>query len=105
MLKGLSGVATHEHAERVPIVENTQDYERMATEVRRALALNPRAHGLLLRGHGLYAWGRDLAEAKRHVEVLEFLFEVVGRIYSATGRLRAPRATVGEGRGGSDGDS
>jgi len=103
MLKGLSGVATHEHVERVPIVENTQDYARMATEVRRALALYPRAHGLLLRGHGLYTWGRDLAEAKRHVEVLEFLFEVVGRIYSATGRLRTPRATVGEGSGGRDG--
>jgi methylthioribulose-1-phosphate dehydratase len=28
-------------------------------------------------GHGLYTWGRDLAEARRQVEVLEFLFEVV----------------------------
>lgn len=94
MLKGLSGVTTHEHAEWVPIVENTQDYGRMADDVTRCLRENPRAHGLLLRGHGLYSWGRDLFEAKRHVEVLEFLFEVVGRIYSATGRLRAPRLSV-----------
>lgn len=29
------------------------------------------------RGHGLYTWGRDLDEARRHVEILEFLFEVL----------------------------
>jgi len=37
------------------------------------------SHGFLLRGHGLYTWGRDVTEAKRHVEVLEFLLEVTGR--------------------------
>ena len=37
------------------------------------------AHGFLIRRHGLYTWGRDLAEAKRHVEILEFLFEATGR--------------------------
>jgi methylthioribulose-1-phosphate dehydratase len=94
MLKGLHGVTSHEHAEWVPVLENTQDYGRMAEDVTRCLRRNPRAHGFLLRGHGLYAWGSDLFEAKRHVEILEFLFEVVGRIYSATGRLRAPRAPV-----------
>jgi methylthioribulose-1-phosphate dehydratase len=103
MLKGLSGVTTHEHAEWVPIVLNTQDYGRMTVEVGRALDAHPRAHGLLLRGHGLYTWGRDLREARRHVEVLEFLFEVTGRIYAATGRLRAPRSAVSEVAGGSDG--
>jgi methylthioribulose-1-phosphate dehydratase len=103
MLKGLSGVTTHEHAEWVPILENTQDYARMSTDVGEALRRYPACHGLLLRGHGLYTWGRDLAEAKRHVEIFEFLFEVVGRLYSATGRLKAPRtaATAGgdHGRG------
>jgi methylthioribulose-1-phosphate dehydratase len=103
MLKGLSGVTTHEHAEWVPIIENTQDYGRMAREVGRALVANPRAHGLLLRGHGLYTWGLDLREARRHVEILEFLFEVTGRLYAATGRLRAPRQAVSESAGGSDG--
>jgi methylthioribulose-1-phosphate dehydratase len=103
MLKGLSGVTTHEHAEWVPIVANTQDYGRMAEEVGQALVANPRAHGLLLRGHGLYTWGRDLREARRHVEVLEFLFEVTGRLYAATGRLRTPRSPVSEVAGGEDG--
>ncbi len=101
MLKGLSEVTTHEHAEWVPIIENTQDYSRMSADVMAALRRHPRAHGLLLRGHGLYTWGRDLAEAKRHLEILEFLFEVVGRLYSATGRLKAPRAAAAA--GGDDG--
>jgi len=98
MLKGLSGVRTHEHTETLPVLENTQDYDRMSRDVRAALAEVPRAHGLLLRGHGLYTWGRDLGEARRHVEILEFLFEVEGRLYAATGRLRErPRAAVAGG--------
>jgi methylthioribulose-1-phosphate dehydratase len=101
MLKGLTGVTTHEHGEWVPIIENTQDYGRMASEVGRALGAHPKAHGLLLRGHGLYTWGVDLREARRHVEVLEFLFEVTGRLYAASGRLRAPRLAVAP--GGKDG--
>jgi methylthioribulose-1-phosphate dehydratase len=101
MLKGLSGVTTHEHAEWLPILENTQDYRRMSRDVTAALARHSSAHGLLLRGHGLYTWGRDLEEAQRHVEVLEFLLEVEGRLYAAAGRLKAREARAV--RGGSDG--
>jgi len=101
MLKGLAGVTTHEHEERVPILENTQDYARMSRDVKAALARHPDAHGLLLRGHGLYTWGRDLEQAQRHVEVLEFLFEVEGRLYAATGRLKAREARAVT--GGKDG--
>jgi methylthioribulose-1-phosphate dehydratase len=79
MLKGLDGVATHEHHEWLPIVENRQDWSGGAPSVRAALDAHPGAHGLLLRGHGLYTWGRDLDQARRHLEVLEFLLEVVGR--------------------------
>jgi methylthioribulose-1-phosphate dehydratase len=102
MLKGLRDVTTHEHAERVPVVDNTQDYDRMSRDVEAALAAHPEAHGLMLRGHGLYTWGRDLAEAKRHVEIFEFLFEVVGRRWAATGRLpeRRPAAFAGGVDGG-----
>jgi methylthioribulose-1-phosphate dehydratase len=39
----------------------------------------PPGHGFLLSRHGLYTWGRDLAEARRHVEIFEFLFECVAR--------------------------
>jgi len=79
MLKGLDGVATHEHREWLPVIENTQDWEAAAPSIAALLGTYPEAHGLLIRSHGLYTWGRDLAEAKRQVEILEFLFEVMGR--------------------------
>jgi methylthioribulose-1-phosphate dehydratase len=79
MLKGLYGVRSHDHREWIPIVENDQDMIRLAADVRGELAGHPAAHAFLLRGHGLYTWGQSLAEAERHVEILEFLFEVVGR--------------------------
>jgi len=41
--------------------------------------LQGRAHGVLLSRHGLYTWGQSVAEARRHLEALEFLFEVEGR--------------------------
>ncbi len=79
MLKGLVGVRTHDHREWLPILENTQDWAAAAPLVEATLAERPDAHGFLIRRHGLYTWGRDLAEAKRHVEILEFLFDVMGR--------------------------
>jgi len=79
MLKGLDGVHTHEHQERLPIIDNTQDLAAAVPQVEAALRDHPAAHGFLIRRHGLYTWGHNLAEAKRHVEVLEFLFEAMGR--------------------------
>jgi len=79
MLKGLEGVHTHEHSEWLPIIENSQDMVALAHSVERTLNEHSGSHGFLLRRHGLYTWGRDLAEAKRHVEILEFLLEVLGR--------------------------
>jgi methylthioribulose-1-phosphate dehydratase len=79
MLKGLSGVTTHEHRVWVPILGNDQDMARLASQVRSLLAEQPGAQAFLLRGHGLYTWGRSIGEAERHVEILEFLFEVTGR--------------------------
>ncbi|MGD0570124.1 MAG: methylthioribulose 1-phosphate dehydratase [Candidatus Sulfotelmatobacter sp.] len=79
MLKGLRGVTSHTHREWVPILENDQDMTRLAGTVEKVLTQYPEAHGFLLRGHGLYTWGEDLAEAKRHLEILEFLLEVTGR--------------------------
>lgn len=79
MLKGLRGVHTHEHSEWLPIIENSQNMATLARAVQATLKQWPDSHGFLLRRHGLYTWGQDLAEAKRHVEILEFLLEVVGR--------------------------
>jgi methylthioribulose-1-phosphate dehydratase len=79
MLKGLEGITTHEHSEWLPIIENSQDMRMLADTVEETLTRHPASHGFLLRRHGLYTWGNDLAEAKRHVEILEFLLEVLGR--------------------------
>jgi methylthioribulose-1-phosphate dehydratase len=79
MLKGLDGVGTHEHREWLPILDNTQDWAAAVPRVEAILTEQPNAHGFLIRRHGLYTWGRDLAQAKRQVEILEFLFEVMGR--------------------------
>ncbi len=79
LLKGLSGVATHEHEERVPIIANTQEYASLAEKMKAVLHEHGDAHGVLLSQHGLYTWGESVAEARRHLEALEFLFEVEGR--------------------------
>ena len=79
MLKGLSGISTHEHTEWLPILENSQNYIELSARLDSLLLENPNIHGVLLRGHGIYTWGADVAEAKRHVEILEFLLEVIGR--------------------------
>ena len=80
MLKGLSGVTTHEHAEWIPIFDNTQDIPALAQQVRQAQQSDrPIAHSYIIRKHGIYTWGKDLDEAFRHIEVLEFLFECIGR--------------------------
>jgi methylthioribulose-1-phosphate dehydratase len=82
MLKGLEGVRTHEHREWLPILENSQDMTDLSQSVRKTLSERPEIHGFLLRGHGLYTWGASLQEAKRHIEILEFLMETVVRSHT-----------------------
>lgn len=81
MLKGFSGVTTHEYSAWIEIFENTQDIPQLAEQVRARLrdTQNPLRHGYLIRKHGLYTWGRDVAEARRHIEIFEFLLECTAR--------------------------
>jgi methylthioribulose-1-phosphate dehydratase len=79
LLKGLSGVSTHAHHERIPIIENSQDYNELSLDLTATLKEHPGTHGVLLSRHGLYTWGQSVAEARRHLEVIEFLLEVEGR--------------------------
>lgn len=79
MLKGLSGVKTHQHREWLPIFENTQDIPALAEKVAAMHAEKGIAHGYLIRGHGIYTWGKDLDEATRQIEIWEFLLECLGR--------------------------
>jgi methylthioribulose-1-phosphate dehydratase len=80
MLKGLEGFQSHERRLEIPIFENTQDIPALAAELNDWLfdANSTLSHAFLIRRHGMYTWGRNADEARRHVEALEFLFEVVG---------------------------
>ncbi|MFM7464204.1 MAG: methylthioribulose 1-phosphate dehydratase [Cyanobium sp.] len=73
MLKGLEGIQTHVGKIAIPILPNSQDMAQLSEAARPLLAEAP--HGLLIAGHGLYAWGTSLAQAQRHLEILEFLLE------------------------------
>ena len=79
IMKGLSGVKTHEHREVVPVVENSQDHIALSHVVENVLRDNHGIHGVYLRRHGLYAWGETVEAARRNTEILEFLFEVTAR--------------------------
>jgi methylthioribulose-1-phosphate dehydratase len=83
MLKGLTGVQTHDHREWLPILNNSQDTFELSQNISRSLCDRSAIHGLLLRGHGLYSWGASLQEAKRHIEILEFLMEVLIRSHQS----------------------
>jgi len=61
------------------IDENSQNMPVLAETIGATLNEHKAAHGFLLRRHGLYSWGEDLAQAKRHIEILEFLLEAIGR--------------------------
>jgi methylthioribulose-1-phosphate dehydratase len=92
MLKGLQGISTHMHREWLPIIENSQDMLALANNISEILRRHENAHGFLLRRHGLYSWGKDLPQAKRHVEILEFLLEVVGRTLVIAKRQKTEEA-------------
>jgi methylthioribulose-1-phosphate dehydratase len=79
MLKGLEGVRTHETSVAIPILANAQDMAKLSQQVRCLLDSSPPPYGFLLAGHGLYTWGDSLFQAKRHLEILEFLFELTYR--------------------------
>jgi methylthioribulose-1-phosphate dehydratase len=86
MLKGLEGIRTHETTIDVPVFQNSQDMTELSVRIRKVLQPSSGSesesrplHGFLLAGHGLYTWGKSLAEARRHIEIFEFLFEVTAQ--------------------------
>lgn len=73
MQKTITGIATHEAAFRINILDNNQDMQALATVLKQRWQTEVFLGGFLVRGHGLYAWGNNLTEAKRHLEGIEFL--------------------------------
>ncbi len=75
LLKGFKGIVTHESRVAIPCFDNTQDMVGLSEKIEAALADEERRYGLLLRRHGLYVWGDSVEDAKRHLEVFEYLFK------------------------------
>ncbi|CAI1918617.1 methylthioribulose 1-phosphate dehydratase [Serratia ficaria] len=75
MQKSLGGQNSHLDRVAIPIFDNDQDIPRLAARVAAYAETTPLQYGFLVRGHGLYCWGRQVAEARRHLEGLEFLFQ------------------------------
>jgi methylthioribulose-1-phosphate dehydratase len=75
VLKGISGVKTHQTQLHLPIFDNSQDMQELSNRIDSYWKEHPNMKAFLLASHGLYTWGETIAEAKRQVEVLEFLLE------------------------------
>ena len=73
MLKVLPGIATHDIAVALPIVDNSQEMGDIARAVVPSLSAPAAIPAYLIRGHGLYGWGRDMAEAERVIEGIEWM--------------------------------
>ena len=75
MQKSLSGQTTHLDRVLIPIFDNCLEIPALADKIMASTEHAPLQYGFLLRGHGLTCWGKDVAEARRHLEGLEFLFQ------------------------------
>ena len=73
--KAFKGIATHQGSFSIPVFANSQDMVALSKEIDGYFCGSDTVHAFLLAGHGLYTWGNSAAEAKRHLEALEFLFE------------------------------
>lgn len=81
LLKALRGIDTHESRVAVPIFPNDQNIGRLALRVDEYLEMHGDSHGYIIAGHGFYTWGESVAEALRHLEALEFLFDLEIRLH------------------------
>lgn len=76
MIKGLAGKRLDDVV-HLPIVANSQEMQILAENVARGLSSGVPA--VLVHQHGIYAWGETPDAARRHIEILEFLLEVLVR--------------------------
>ena len=71
--KAITGHTTHESVLEIPVFPNTQHMPELVARVDAWLGAGKPLAAYLIDGHGIYTWGRDMAEARRHLEALEFL--------------------------------
>lgn len=81
LLKALDNITTHESRVVVPIFPNDQNIPHLALKVESYMALHPDTRAYIIAGHGFYTWGKQLDDALRHVEALEFLFDLEIRLH------------------------
>jgi methylthioribulose-1-phosphate dehydratase len=77
MLKAFAGIATHATEVVLPIFANDQDTAALAGRIEARIGAQPPLPAYLLAGHGVYAWGATMADARRHLEALEFLLACI----------------------------
>lgn len=71
--KAIAGHTTHESVLEIPVFPNTQHMPELVARVDAWLDAGKPLAAYLIDGHGIYTWGHDMAEARRHLEALEFL--------------------------------
>ncbi len=73
MAKALPGFDSHEDDVVVPVCDNDQDMERLASRVERMLMDAVQTPLFILRGHGLYAWAGSMEQAICAIEGAEHM--------------------------------
>jgi methylthioribulose-1-phosphate dehydratase len=81
LLKVLSGIRTHATRVTIPVFPNDQDIRQLASTVDDWLDRHGEVHAYIIANHGFYTWGATVQEALRHVEALEFLFDIESRLH------------------------
>ena len=84
LLKAFEGVTTHETTVNVPIFPNDQNIPRLAELIDRFIETQADIKAYIIANHGLYTWGSTLADALRHLEALEFMFQIETRLLGLT---------------------
>ncbi len=84
MLKVFPGIETHETSVAIPVVENSQDMEKLSAEV--AQKITPDTPAYLIRDHGFYVWGESVGEALNICEGLEYLLSCEVELYKIKAR-------------------
>ncbi|NEO82638.1 MAG: hypothetical protein F6J99_43545 [Moorea sp. SIO4G3] len=59
----------------IPIFSNLQEISRNCQIIKSYFESN-KTVGFLLKKHGLFVWGSSWEQAKKHCEILEFMFKV-----------------------------
>jgi methylthioribulose-1-phosphate dehydratase len=71
--KAITGYTSHDSDLEIPVFPNSQDMDDIESGVAAWLEAGKPLSAYLIEGHGLYTWGHGMAEARRHLEALEFL--------------------------------